>query len=219
MKKELREICLFGSLNEQQLQKLDSISSIKTYNSGNILFYEGDEPKYLYFLLDGLVKLYRYDKNNHINILSYYYSQALIGEAATLQRIPHQVTAECETECSILVVSFSEFEKDFLHDPQISIGIIMQLISKIKRLMNNNMQQTSIQKLAELIFENQELFVKLKKYKIAEILNMAPETFSRNLKKLKRDEIIFYDKNTFEVLDRNALSELFACCPSFKKTK
>ena len=68
-------------------------------------------------------------------------------------------------------------------------------------------------------FENQELFVKLKKYKIAEILNMAPETFSRNLKKLKRDEIIFYDKNTFEVLDRNALSELFACCPSFKKTK
>ena len=115
MKKELREICLFGSLNEQQLQKLDSISSIKTYNSGNILFYEGDEPKYLYFLLDGLVKLYRYDKNNHINILSYYYSQALIGEAATLQRIPHQVTAECETECSILVVSFSEFEKDFLY--------------------------------------------------------------------------------------------------------
>ena len=217
MKSKLKEICLFGSLNDKQLEKLDKISTIKTYQPGNILFYEGDEPKNLFFLIDGLVKLYRYDKFDNINILSYYYTQALIGEAATLQKTPHQITAECETECSILIVPFDEFEKEFLNDPKVAIGIIMQLISKIKKLMDINMQQTSMQKLASLIFENPELFVKLKKYKIAEILNMAPETFSRNLKKLQKDKIIAYDKNKFKIQDKDALSELFACCPSYNK--
>jgi|LGOV01.1.fsa_nt_gb CRP/FNR family transcriptional regulator len=217
MQHELKEICLFGSLDEKQLDNLNKISSIKKFKPGNILFYEGDEPKNLYFLLDGLIKLYRYDKNDNINILSYYYSQALIGEAATLQRTPHQVTAECETHCSVLVVSFNEFEKNFLRDPDISLGIIMQLVNKVKQLMNTNMQQTSMQKLAGLIFENHELFTKLKKYKIAEILNMAPETFSRNLKKLQADGVISYDKDHFEIKDREALSELFACCPSYNK--
>ncbi len=113
MNHTLKDICLFGSLDDNQLKKLDKISSIKNFKPGNILFYEGDEPKNLYFLLDGLIKLYRYDKNDNINILSYYYSQALIGEAATLQRTPHQISAECETQCSVLVVSFDEFEKDF----------------------------------------------------------------------------------------------------------
>ena len=150
MQARLKEICLFGSLDNQQLNKLDKISTIKNFKPGNILFYEGDDPKNLYFLLDGLIKLYRYDKNDNINILSYYYSQALIGEAATLQRTPHQVTAECETHSSVLVVSFDEFEKDFLKNPDISLGIIMQLVTKVKQLMNTNMQQTSMQKLAYL---------------------------------------------------------------------
>lgn len=216
MKHKLKEICLFGSLDDNQLEKLNAISSIKTFQPENILFYEGDAPKNLYFLMDGLVKLYRYDKNNNINILSYYYTQSLIGEAATLQRTDHQVTAECETQCTVLIVSFDEFEKDFLKDPQVSLGIIMQLISKNKNLINTNMQQTSMQKLASVIFENKELFTKLKKYKIAEILNMAPETFSRNLKKLQQDKIISYNKDKFEILDKEALSELFTCYPTFK---
>jgi len=217
MQTRLKEICLFGSLDDKQLDKLGKISSIKNFKPGNILFYEGDDPKNLYFLLDGLIKLYRYDKNDNINILSYYYSQALIGEAATLQRTPHQVTAECETYCSVLVVSFDEFEKYFLKNPDISLGIIMQLVTKVKQLMNTNMQQTSMQKLSSLIYENHELFTKLKKYKIAEILNMAPETFSRNLKKLQADGVISYNKDHFEIVDREALSELFVCCPSYNK--
>lgn len=215
MKEKLKEICLFGSLDDKRLDKLNEISKIKTFQPKNILFYEGDAPNNLYFLLDGLVKLYSYDKNNNINILSYYYSQALIGEAATLQKTPHSMSAECETECRVLVVAFDSFEKNFLKDPEVALGIIMQLVGKIKNMMNMNMQQTSMQKLAGLIYENSELFSQLKKYKIAEILNMTPETFSRNLKKLQEDKIISYDKKNFQILDKEALSELFSCCPSY----
>ena len=212
MRDQLKEICLFGSLDDRQLDKLAQISTIKQFQPGNILFYEGDEPTNIYFLLDGLVKLYKYDANNNMNILSYYYTQALLGEAATLQKEPHQVLAECEIESTILILSFSEFEKNFLKDPDVSLGIIMHLVSKLKALMSSNIKQTSMQKLAGLIFENHELFMKLKKYKLAEILNMAPETFSRNLKKLEEKNIISYSKNRFTIHNQQALRELCSSC-------
>lgn len=212
MRDQLREVCLFGSMDDKQLDKLAQISTIKQFQPGNILFYEGDEPTNIYFLLDGLVKLFKYDDNNNINILSYYYSQSLLGEAATLQKEPHQVSAECEIQSTILVLSFSEFEKNFLKNPDVALGIIMHLVSKLQTLMNSNIKQSSMQKLAGLIFENHELFMKLKKYKIAEILNMAPETFSRNLKKLEENNIISYSKNNFIIKDKQALRELCTSC-------
>lgn len=216
MSHKLEDICLFGSLDNDQLDKLRSISSIRTLKEGNILFYEGDEPEYLYFLLEGLVKLYRYDANDNISILSYYYTQALIGEAASLQRTPYQTTAECDTESTVLIVEYTEFEKNFLRNPDVAIQLIMQLVNKVKMMMNSNMPRTSMQKLAQLIHENSELFTKLKKYKIADILNMAPETFSRNLRKLKSDKIIDYGKGKFEILDEEALTSLFDSCRTLK---
>ncbi|DAB32122.1 MAG: hypothetical protein PWQ42_568 [Sulfurospirillum sp.] len=212
MREILREICLFGSLDDKQLEQLERISTIKKFRPGNILFYEGDEPKELYFLIDGLIKMYKYNHNNQINILNYYHTPSLIGEAATLQKTPHETNAECDTNATVLVISYEEFEKFFLQNPKIAVGIIMQLVAKVKKLMNANLQHSSNQKVAQLICENPELFEKLKKYKIAEILNMTPETLSRTLKKFQKDGFITYTTRSLKILNEPALRELFSEC-------
>lgn len=212
----LDAICLFSSLDKSQLEILEKISAIKCFKEGNILFYEGESPKHLYFLLDGLVKLYRYDANNTITILDYYYNQSLIGEAASLQQTPYQITAECDTDSTILMVEYEGFAKHFLRNPDVALQLIMQLVKKVKSLMNNRVPLTSMQKIAQLIYENSDLFNKLKKYKIAAILNMTPETFSRNLKALKKDGVITYGGGKFEVLDQKRLLGLFDPCKTLK---
>lgn len=212
MKEILRGICLFESLNDEQLEQLEGICSIKKLNPGNILFYEGDEPKYLYFLIEGLVKLYRYTPNNQINIVNYFHTPTLIGESATLQKTPHQTNAECETNTTLLTISFEKFEKFFLQNPQIALAIIMQLVTKVRKLMNANMQHSSTQKVAQLICENPELFEKLKKYKIAEILNMTPETLSRTLKQFQKEKLIIYTTKSLQVLDEDGLKNIFSTC-------
>jgi CRP/FNR family transcriptional regulator len=92
----------------------------------------------------------------------------------------------------------------------------MQLVKKVKSLMNNRVPLTSMQKIAQLIYENSDLFTKLKKYKIAAILNMTPETFSRNLKTLKKERIITYGGGDFKVLDQARLLDLFDPCKTLK---
>jgi CRP/FNR family transcriptional regulator len=212
MKELLRGICLFESLNDEQLQELENICSIKKLNPGNILFYEGEEPKYLYFLIEGLIKLYRYTPNNQINIINYFHTPTLIGESAMLEKTPYQTNAECEINTSILIISFEKFEKFFLKNPQIALAIIMQLVAKVKKLMNATMQYSSTQKVAQLICENPELFEKLKKYKIAEILNMTPETLSRTLKQFQKEGFIRYTTKSLEILDSFKLKEIFSTC-------
>jgi CRP/FNR family transcriptional regulator len=212
----LDKICLFSSLDKKQLETLEQISTIKRFKEGNIIFYEGESPNYLYFLLDGLVKLYRFDAKNAITILDYYYSQSLIGEAASLQQTPYQTTAECDTDSTILMVEYEGFSKHFLRNPDVALQLIMQLIKRVKSLMNNRVQLTSMQKIAQLIYENSDLFTRIKKYKIAGILNMTPETFSRNLKKLKKDGIITYGKGQFQILDQERLLKLFDPCKTLK---
>ncbi|MDY0238774.1 MAG: Crp/Fnr family transcriptional regulator [Campylobacterales bacterium] len=208
----LESICLFSSLNNEQLKKLRQMSSIVKFNEGNIIFYEGDSPSYLYFLLEGLVKIYKYDNKDSITILDYYYTQALIGEAAVLGQMPHSATAECDTNSTVLVVEYKKFAKEFLHNPQISTQIIMHLVEKIKSLQGSSLPRTSMQKVAKLVHENSEIFKKLKKYKIAAILNMTPETFSRNLKTLKKEGIISYGSGFFDILDSDKLLRKFENC-------
>ena len=55
----IKEIPFFSHLCEGGLKKLKAISTIKKYNSKEILFFEGEEPKHLHVLLDGVVRLYK----------------------------------------------------------------------------------------------------------------------------------------------------------------
>jgi len=63
---------------------------------------------------------------------------------------------------------------------------------------------------AKFIYENEELFNQLKNTQIASLLNITPETLSRSLAKLKKDEIIKIDeKQNLTILEYEELEKLF----------
>jgi CRP/FNR family transcriptional regulator len=58
-----------------------------------------------------------------------------------------------------------------------------------------------MEKIAKFLYENEELLKNLKQVKIAQILNITPETFSRQLAKLKKENIIENEKGYIKILD------------------
>lgn len=58
----LKDYFLFQTLNNNQLEELATICTIETFNKDNIIFFEGDKPKYLHILLTGNVEVYKTDK-------------------------------------------------------------------------------------------------------------------------------------------------------------
>lgn len=188
--KELKKIDIFRSLDEKDLISIASITYIEKFQKENIIFYEGDEAKYFYALIEGSVKIYKTGFKNNEVVLHYFNKPTLIAEMVALEDIPFVATAKSlEDGTKIALIDKKKF-KELLNDDTIfSYHIIKSLTRKIKNLeqtINRNLIFDAITRVCSLIQENPTFLQENKNQEVANILNMAPETLSRILSKLKK---------------------------------
>ena len=208
----IRNISCFSKLTDAQLEKLKKISVIKKYKAKEILFYEGDEPTYLYVMLQGTLKVYKTNHKGQQIFLRQFYPGGLVAELANFEHIPYPATAEFMSDSEVLRIDYQALEKDFFKNPEISFEIIKSLIAKHKILIDVIQKEvilTADAKVAKFILENEDLFKKLKNTQVASILNLTPETLSRTLSKFKSSGIIDLDeKHHIRVLNPQKLEEV-----------
>ena len=205
-----KEIELFKELTKEEMKQLFKISSFKQYKKNNILFFEGDKPQQLFLLLDGIVKVYKVDTKGSEIILHFFQAQTLIAETAHMQRITYPATAMCETDCEILEIDYAKFEQNFLRNPNISMKIIYSLSQKIKTLqsvIDSNLTMNTFSRTCKFLYENEHLLSTLSQRKIAAILNITPETLSRNISILKKEKIVTVEKRTIMILQKEYLKQ------------
>lgn len=208
----IKEIPFFLHLSEDGLKKLNDISSIKKYNSKEILFFEGEEPKHLHVLLDGVVRLYKTNHKGNQIFLHQFLPVSLIAELANFENIPYPATAEFTCRGEVLRIDYKKLEEGFFKNPELSLQIIKSLAGKLKimsEVVTNEIVLTSEAKIAKFLVENGELFETLKNTKVASLLNLTPETLSRTLTKFKKRGLIRVDED-FEVLNLDELVEMYA---------
>ncbi|MCT7473180.1 Crp/Fnr family transcriptional regulator [Aliarcobacter cryaerophilus] len=194
----------FSFLEEKDLDKLKDISIKKTYKKDEILFYKGDESKYLYLLVSGIAKLYTHDFKDNEVVIHNLIGPALIAEIMNYEEMYFLANCAFETDTEVILIDYKKFKEEFLQKPEISIFFIKSLTKKIKFLQNfidYNVSLNSMEKIAKFLYENEELLKNLKQVKIAQILNITPETFSRQLAKLKKENIIENEKGYIKILD------------------
>jgi len=209
----LRTIPMFSKLCDEGIEKLKEISTIRKYNVKEILFYEGEEPLYMHILLSGTLRLYKTNYRGNQIFLHDFKPINLVAELANFENIPYPATAEFSSSGEVMKIDYKKLEENFFKNPDISLNIIKSLASKLKimsEVVTNEIVLTSDAKVAKFIYENEELFNQLKNTQIASLLNITPETLSRSLAKLKKDEIIKIDeKQNLTILEYEELEKLF----------
>ncbi len=198
----------FNFLKEKDLNRLKEISVKKYFNKGEILFYKGEEAKYLHLLIKGIVKLYTYDHKDNEVIIHNLVSPSLVAEIVNYEEMKFPANCSFETNAEVLLIDYEKFKEEFLLKPEISIFFIKSLTRKIKALesfINYNISSNSIEKIAKFLIDNETILINLKQVKIAEILNITPETFSRKLAKLKKDGVIQNEKGYIKILNHKKL--------------
>lgn len=203
---------IFAKLDENDLKRLASISIIRHYEAGEVLFYEGEMPSHLCFLLSGSIRLFKVTPKGKELFLHQLEPLNLIAEIANFKSIPYPATASFSSSSEVLKIDFRRFCDEFLTKPEISLAIISSFCEKLKiatNLLHQELILSGEAKVAKFILEHEELFNGLKHNKIASILNLAPETFSRILNKFKALDIISLDSsNQITSKDEARLSEL-----------
>ncbi|MDD2385060.1 MAG: Crp/Fnr family transcriptional regulator [Sulfurospirillaceae bacterium] len=210
----LKNISYFSNLPPHELQKINTFSSRQKFSTNEILFYEGESPKYLYILLTGTLKVYQTTaKANQVFILFLNKPGEIIGEFALYANSTYPNTAQFITEGEVLKIDFFPVQKEMFNNPLLNLYVIQSLIKKQRIFLNVIQKELSTNtetKIAQFLLENELFLSTLKRIEIASILNTTPETLSRMLSKFKSLGFIHSDKHhSITLVNKEALSAYY----------
>lgn len=206
---QLKDFFLFQDLCDDTLSQIESFSKEATFPKESIVFYEGDDSKYLYLLKSGIIKLYKVTSNDKEVILKYFHPNELIAEVANFEQIPYPATAQAFTNVEVIMIDFASLKDIIYQNPAFAFKIQTSLIKKIKNLENlvsMHIVLDSQERVAKYIYDHTEEFFKMKNIITAEILNISPETLSRILRTFKNEGLIDIPK---KVIDKEGLKQFF----------
>ncbi len=103
----------------------------ETYKEGDIIFYDGDLSKEMYFVLEGNVRIYK-EINEQIQTFALLDKGDFFGEMSTFVNDPRIATAVAEEDCRLLVVHPKLFEAMIKNHPEYGLKVIKALCERIK---------------------------------------------------------------------------------------
>lgn len=210
----IKNFNFFKTLNDEQISVVDSISNIVKYPPNSILYYENDMYNKIFFLISGLLKVYKIDKFSNEIFLYHIHKNSLISELTTLdnESIYCFSNAEFIEESIVLEVDFVEFKKQLLSKNILNNEFINEILLKTQQLhcvVNRELVFDATAKVAFMLSDDLDMFNRLKRQEVSFMLHIQPETLSRVLKKLKRSDIIDTESSKIIIKDNVSLLKIY----------
>ncbi len=214
LSQSIRSLDFFENLNDEQIDVLSNFSFISKYEKDSILFYETDLKTNLLFLVSGLIKIYKYDKFDNEIFLYHIYSNSLISELSNINtnEIFCFSNASFIEDSVVLSIDFLKLQEHFLNNNLLVKELMSSLLKKtnqLQSLVNRELVFDATAKVAYMLVSDLNMFNKLKRQDVSFMLHIQPETLSRVLKKLSRDNIIEIENQQVIIKDEIALNSIF----------
>lgn len=210
----IRSLDFFENLSDNQIDILSNFSFISKYEKDSILFYETDLKTNLLFLVSGLIKIYKYDKFDNEIFLYHIYSNSLISELSNINtnEIYCFSNASFIEDSVVLSIDFLKLQEHFLNNNLLVKELMSSLLKKtnqLQSLVNRELVFDATAKVAYMLVSDLKMFNNLKRQDVSFMLHIQPETLSRVLKKLSRDNIIEIENQQVIIKDEIALNSIF----------
>ena len=210
----IKSLDFFENLSDNQIDILSNFSFISKYEKDSILFYETDLKTNLLFLVNGLIKIYKYDKFDNEIFLYHIYSNSLISELSNINtnEIYCFSNASFIEDSVVLSIDFLKLQEHFLNNNLLVKELMSYLLKKtnqLQSLVNRELVFDATAKVAYMLVSDLKMFNNLKRQDVSFMLHIQPETLSRVLKKLLRDNIIEIENQQVIIKDEIALNSIF----------
>ena len=210
----IKSLDFFENLSDNQIDILSNFSFISKNEKDSILFYETDLKTNLLFLVNGLIKIYKYDKFDNEIFLYHIYSNSLISELSNINtnEIYCFSNASFIEDSVVLSIDFLKLQEHFLNNNLLVKELMSSLLKKtnqLQSLVNRELVFDATAKVAYMLVSDLKMFNNLKRQDVSFMLHIQPETLSRVLKKLSRDNIIEIENQQVIIKDEIALNSIF----------
>jgi CRP/FNR family transcriptional regulator, cyclic AMP receptor protein len=202
---KVREQRLFCNMSEATMKGLDAIKFTAVYPKGSVLFVEGEEPRGLFILCSGRVKLTTSSTEGKTLIVKIAEPGEVLGVSATMLGLPYEVSAETLEPAQVNFVRRDNYMTFLAAYPEACFHTAQQLSEKYhaaqREIRSLGLSQTTGEKLARLLLnwcdrsgettpKGLRLTVLLTHEEIAQMIGTTRETVTRLLSDLKRKKII-----------------------------
>jgi len=214
LKEILQTQAFFSSLNEDEIKKLASISTLHQCKKGYVYCYEHTKSDELLFLVSGLARSYKIDKYNNEVFLHYIYANSMMSEISNLDDVEIAAFSNIELveDSEVLSIQYKKFKKCFLDNNLLCKAFTQEILNhslQLQSLINREFIFDAVSKVSLMLHDDLQMFNKLKRHDISTMLHIQPATLSRVLNRLKREKIIDIIHGKVTVLDLHALQEIY----------
>lgn len=200
-----------GAIDDDLCSILDTATSVVEKRKGEIFFFEGEEGTKVYFLIAGLIKLYKTNDEGKEAIIHFVKSGEIFAEILFFLQNRYPVTSLAIEDSVALAIDSKKIEQLIHENPKFAMKLIGSLAKRIKYLINmlENLTLSDlatrflkyINTLAEQKRSN-EIVLPVKKGDLAILLGATPEAFSRMLKRLKDNGILEVDGRKVKLFNK-----------------
>jgi CRP/FNR family transcriptional regulator len=220
----LKQISIFSQLKEDFLLKIDSISIMRNYTKGRIIFMEGEPGEAFYYIKSGLVKISKISSDGREHILHILNEGHVFAEVTLFNNTSYPATAEVLEEAQIGMIKNSDLQKLIVENPEISLELIKylnhRLIEAQNKVRNLALYDTfgrtaqALVKLAEdhgkKTAAGVELDLGISRQELANIVGTTRETVIRVLAAFKKEKSIELDKSNIIIKDIDKVKQWYS---------
>ena len=228
---ELNESCqtckqrsdgFFCSLSPAATADFNGVRSQAVYPAGAILFLENQDPRGVFVLCGGEVKLSISSSGGKTLILRIAKPGEILGLMATMSGNPYEVTAETLHPCQVSIVRRDDFLRFVGKHAEAYQGVARQLSSNYsgtcKQLRTVGLSSSAPEKLARLLLDwsaetkdtrpGTQIKLPLTHEEIAEFIGTTRETVTRTLSDFKGRRLVSLQGSTLLICDRPTLESI-----------
>lgn len=213
---KLRANGFFCQLSPAALKDFNSVRSMATYPDGAILFLEKQDPRGVFVLCAGQVKLSISSSSGKTLILRVAKAGEILGLTAVMTGTPYEVTAETLHPCEVAFIRREEFMRLLTKHLEMHQGVVRQLTTLYNgacdQLRTVGLSASAPEKLARLLLEwspdSNQVKVPLTHEEIAEFVGTTRETVTRTLSDFKTKNLVTLHGSTLTIANRRGLEAL-----------
>jgi CRP-like cAMP-binding protein len=132
---------LFADLLEADIVAILQYSKSHTYQTGEIVFREGDPPDGLYLVLSGALRYFVTINQNKQKTIGEVNPGEYVGEFSLLDGQPRSTTLEAILPSEVLILPAKAFETILKLRPSVALGIHRKLCEVIRRRTGRRMPE------------------------------------------------------------------------------
>jgi len=129
----LRNVSLFESLDQQELEALSDVAFTRTFSKDNVIILAEEEGDTLFILKKGQVKVSIVSEEGREVILSLLGPGSVFGELSLLDGKPRSANVVATEETDLLMLRRADFLQLIYKTPQIATALLAELATRMRK--------------------------------------------------------------------------------------